>query len=178
VGHKTVKVNRAPVLTLWAAIVAKRLGFKWDEALTLGRAIAGLSAYAKGRSLGLFEPAPERVREERRKKHGARLHVDLMGRAVPVLVTPEGLRAEAKGQPVSPDSVTRYLQGKFGDALPEVREAMTALATSIPAAELGKRAFRLYEAFRPSVPAGAGGWGAAGTLSLEAIVRAAKSAKT
>lgn len=30
-------VNRAPVLTLWAAVVAERLGVAWDEALTLGR---------------------------------------------------------------------------------------------------------------------------------------------
>ena len=31
-GAVTVRVNRAPVLTLWAAVVAQRLGFKWDEA--------------------------------------------------------------------------------------------------------------------------------------------------
>jgi hypothetical protein len=47
-------VNRAPVLTLWAAVVAERLGFAWDEALTLGRAVAGLNAYSKGVRLGLF----------------------------------------------------------------------------------------------------------------------------
>lgn len=172
---KTVRVNRAPVLTLWAAVVAQRLGFEWDEALTLGRAIAGLSAYAKGVSLGLIEPAPERVREERRR-HGERLHVGLMGRAVPVVVTPEGLRAEEKGRPVPPASVARYLEDKFGAALPDVRAAMTALAASLPPDELGRRAFRLYEAFRPAVPAGAGGWGAVGTLSLDAIARAAGSA--
>jgi hypothetical protein len=44
-------VNRAPVLTLWAAVVAEVLGFKHDEALTLGRAVAGLNAYSKGVSL-------------------------------------------------------------------------------------------------------------------------------
>jgi hypothetical protein len=32
-----ISINRAPVLTLWAAIVAERLGFTHDEALTLGR---------------------------------------------------------------------------------------------------------------------------------------------
>jgi hypothetical protein len=31
-----VMINRAPVLTLWAAIVAERLGFDKNEALTLG----------------------------------------------------------------------------------------------------------------------------------------------
>ena len=46
-------VNRAPVLTLWAAVVAETLGFEHDEALTLGRAVAGLNAYSKGVSPGL-----------------------------------------------------------------------------------------------------------------------------
>jgi len=41
-GKRTwVVVNRAPVLTLWAAVVAEVLGFEHDEALTLGRAVAG-----------------------------------------------------------------------------------------------------------------------------------------
>ena len=35
--------NRAPVLTLWAALVAEVLGFEHDEALTLG--------YASGRCI-------------------------------------------------------------------------------------------------------------------------------
>ena len=47
-----VMVNRAPVLTLWAAVVAEVLGLEHDEALTLGRAVAGLKAYSKGVSLG------------------------------------------------------------------------------------------------------------------------------
>jgi len=51
-------VNRAPVLTLWAAVVAEVLGFEHDEALTLGRAVTGLIAYSKGVSLGLFQPTP------------------------------------------------------------------------------------------------------------------------
>ena len=53
-----VVVNRAPVLTLWAAVVAEVLGFEHDEALTLGRAVSGLIAYSKGVSLGLFQPTP------------------------------------------------------------------------------------------------------------------------
>jgi hypothetical protein len=38
-GSETLKINRVPVLTLWAAVVAERLGFDHDEALTLGRAV-------------------------------------------------------------------------------------------------------------------------------------------
>jgi hypothetical protein len=37
----SIKINRAPVLTLWAAVVAERLGFDRATALTLGQAVAG-----------------------------------------------------------------------------------------------------------------------------------------
>jgi hypothetical protein len=54
-----IRINRAPVLTLWAAVVAERLGFDRDTALTLGQAVAGLSAYAKGVPLGIItQPWP------------------------------------------------------------------------------------------------------------------------
>ncbi|MFO7958676.1 MAG: hypothetical protein R6X33_16425 [Candidatus Brocadiia bacterium] len=43
-GENVVQMNRAPVLTLWAAVVAERMGFEEDEALTLGKAVAGLTA--------------------------------------------------------------------------------------------------------------------------------------
>lgn len=169
-----VKVNRAPVLTLWAAVVAERLGFDRDEALTMGRVVAGLNAYAKGKSLGLFKPVPEEVRREReRLREGVEMHVDLLHRAVPVTVTPEGLRALSKGKPIAPASVQRYLQGKFGDALGAVEQAMQKLAASIDPDELARSAYSLYEAFRPEVPAGVRGWGAAGVLDLQHIRTAA-----
>ena len=52
--EKRVKINRAPVLTLWATVVAERLGYDHETALTLGKAVAGLNAQAKGRRLGIF----------------------------------------------------------------------------------------------------------------------------
>lgn len=169
-----VKVNRAPVLTLWAAVVAERLGFDRNEALTMGRVVAGLNAYAKGKSLGLFKPAPEEVRKERKRlEQGAQMHVDLLHRAVPVTATPDGLRALSKGKAIAPESVQRYLEGKFGDALDAVERAMQKLAGSIDADELARSAYALYEAFRPEVPAGVRGWGAAGVLDLERIRKAA-----
>lgn len=170
-----IKVNRAPVLTLWAAVVAERLGFDRDEALTMGRVVAGLNAYAKGKSLGLFKPAPEEVRKERKRlDQGAQMHVDLLHRAVPVAVTPDGLRALSKGKPIAPQSVERYLEGKFGDALGAVERAMEKLAGSLDADELAGSAYSLYEVFRPEVPAGVRGWGAAGVLDLERIRTAAR----
>jgi hypothetical protein len=168
---ETVEINRAPVLTLWAAVVAERLGFDRDEALTFGRAVTGLNAYAKGARLGLFAPsAPKAVKEHRTKiVHGEKLHVDLLGRAVPATATPDGLRALAKDKPVSPESVARYLESKFGAALPDARAAMERLARSLPPERLAAEAFHLYEQFRPDVPRGRGGWGAKGNLDLGRI---------
>jgi hypothetical protein len=60
--RRWVMVNRAPVLTLWPAVVAEVLGFEHDEALTLGRAVVGLKAYSKGVSPGLFQPTPREVK--------------------------------------------------------------------------------------------------------------------
>ena len=175
--HRPITVNRAPVLTLWAAVVAERLGFDRDEALTLGRAVAGLNAYSKGVALGLFEPTPEMVKERRKKaRPTGSFQVALLGRAVPAVHTPEGVRALAKNKPIAPASVERYLVSKFGDALDDTRKAMTILACSIPPAELAGSAFRLYEQLRPTVPAGAGGWGAKGKLDLEKIQALAQSA--
>ena len=37
----SITINRAPVLTLWAAVVAERLGFDRATSLTLGQAVAG-----------------------------------------------------------------------------------------------------------------------------------------
>lgn len=164
-----ISINRAPVLTLWGTVVAERLGFDHAEALTLGRAVAGLNAYSKGKALGIFKPTPEEVRAQRAAKAKEMLHVDLMHRAVPVMQTPEGLRAVSKDKPIEPKSVQKYLASKFGDALGAVSSAMAALADSRDPESLAGEAYALYEKFRPDVPPGEAGWGAAGTLSLETI---------
>ena len=57
-----------PVLTLWAAVVAKRLGFDEDESLSLGKALAGLNAHTKGRSWHL---QAERGKGEEGTREGA-----------------------------------------------------------------------------------------------------------
>src|SRR5215203_4593677 len=109
-ANDKIRINRAPVLTLWAAVLAERLGFDHATALTLGQAAAGMSAYAKGVSLGIIEPRPELVREQGdRLAEGERLHVDLLGRAMPVLRTPDGLRAVNKGKPGNPAQVEKDL---------------------------------------------------------------------
>ena len=49
----TVHVNRSPVMILWAACLASRLGHEWPACLSLGSAVAAMNARSKGcRSAG------------------------------------------------------------------------------------------------------------------------------
>jgi hypothetical protein len=100
--RKTIKVNRAPVMTLWAAVVAERLGHDHDAALTLGKAVAGLNAQAKGRRLGIYEERPDDTDETApgMRPTGAEVLVTVLGRPVPAVQTSQGVRATVKGQPL------------------------------------------------------------------------------
>jgi hypothetical protein len=138
---KTISINRAPVLTLWAAVVAQRLGFAEDEALTLGKAVAGLNAQAKGRRLGIFKPHEGKAKKAREKERGERFWIEVLGRPVPVTNTDDGIRAVRGGKPIDPDSVRRYLGGKFGDDLKAVRSAMQKLARAYKPQELAHDAY-------------------------------------
>jgi hypothetical protein len=167
---RTVTINRAPVLTLWAAVVAERLGYDRDEAVTLGQAVAGMNAAAKARAIGKFHsPKTPAAAAPRPRQVGEAVDVPLCNRLVPAVHTHDGVRALNKGKPASPESVHRYLESKFGNALKDAREAMTTLAKSLARSDLEATAFSLYEAFRPSIPAGTRGWGAKGVLDLERI---------
>ena len=171
-----ILVNRAPVLTLWAAVVAERLGFSPDEALSLGKAVAGLNAQAKGRALGIFEARPKTIRQAKQQKHGEEFWVKLCGRPVPAKSTDQGVRAVSGDKPIDPDGVARYLSQKFGDDLDAVKRAMEALSKAREPDDLAERAFALYERFRPEIPGGKKGWGAKGTLDL-GLIRSLASAQ-
>ncbi|HEX9618423.1 MAG TPA: hypothetical protein VGA03_13505 [Anaerolineales bacterium] len=168
-----IKINRAPVMTLWSAVVAEQIGYDPQAALTLGKAVSGLNAQSKGRRLGIYEPASDQEKEAmeraRKKMPGEKTTVDLLGRAVPAVYTEDGLRALDKEKPADPRSVQSYLEKKFGEDLPAVREAMLDLARSFSPEELERRAYSLYEKVRPEIPEGQRGWGAAGDLDLEKI---------
>src|SRR6516164_8010462 len=92
-AKQTISVNRAPVLTLWAAVVAERLGFDEDESLSLGKAFAGPTAQRKGRSLGIYKPHEEGAKKAREKKRGEEFWVELLGRPIPSKNTENGVRA-------------------------------------------------------------------------------------
>jgi hypothetical protein len=168
---KTIMVNRAPVMTLWAAVVAERMGHAPEAALTLGKAVAGLNAQAKGRRLGIYEESPDQTDEptSRPRQTDGQLFVTVLGRPVPTVQTSQGVRATINGQPIDPARVRRYLARAFGGELAAVRAALEALARAHPQYQLAARAYPLYEQFRPAVPEGKQGWGAKGELRLDAI---------
>jgi hypothetical protein len=169
-ARTTISINRAPVLTLWAAIVAECSGHDWDEALTLGRALAGLNAQSKGQRLGIYEKKQDKDKGAGGKAAAKRPQsVSLMGREVPVVSTNAGLRALSRDEAISPTSVQKYLQQKFGDNLDPARSALETLAKSFSPAQLQDRAYSLYEEFRPKIPAGKKGWGTKGQLDLDLI---------
>ncbi len=171
-----VTINRAPVLTLWAAIVAERLGHSWEESLTLGRALAGLNAQSKGRRIGVYEQktAEEKEKEKKEAKQAKGPSVALLGRSVPVKKTAHGLRATTDGHAIDPDSVEAYLAQKFGEEYASSRAALEALARSYSPRELESQAYDLYEKFRPTIPEGKKGWGAKGELDLDYVRSLAK----
>jgi hypothetical protein len=74
-----LRVNRAPVLTLWAAVVAGRLGHPADTALTLGRAVAGSAARVKARSIGREETQADRSADTRLRQEHVTAPVFLLG---------------------------------------------------------------------------------------------------
>jgi hypothetical protein len=173
---KKIKINRAPVLTLWAAVVAERLGYGKETALTLGKAVAGLNAQSKGRRLGIYEEkSDEDEKKEGKKKEKAKPEfIELLGRGIPAVKTSKGMRAAIKGEEIDPGSVETYLKQKFKDDLEEARAAMEKLAKAYTPKQLESKAYDLYAEFRPEIPEGTKGWGAKGELDLEYIRSLAK----
>jgi hypothetical protein len=177
-AKKTILINRAPVLTLWASVVAERLGFVKDEALSLGKGVAGLTAQSKGRRLGIYKLVPKEIKKARAEKRGEEFLVEVCGRPVPAINTADGVRALNKNKPIDPEGAERYLESKFGVDLGAARKSMRDLAKAFKPEELADKSFRLYERFRPSIPDGVAGWGAKGKLDLDRLGTLASKSKS
>eukprot|EP00246_Nothoceros_aenigmaticus_P017072 TRINITY_DN8094_c0_g1_i1.p1 TRINITY_DN8094_c0_g1~~TRINITY_DN8094_c0_g1_i1.p1 ORF type:complete len:622 (-),score=154.55 TRINITY_DN8094_c0_g1_i1:348-1976(-) len=167
---KKVHINRAPVITLWVAVVGEREGFKFDEGLSFGKAIAGMYAQAKGKRLGIFEDSRE-TQDKRETRHRTKEdleQVEVFGTKLSAKKISEGhiLAVDASGKPISPPVVLAYLKRAFGPNFDTVKGAMEMLARRYSREEVGRVGYNLYEKFRPAVPEGGKGWGAKGLLDL------------
>ncbi|KAI6105781.1 hypothetical protein F5141DRAFT_1006834, partial [Pisolithus sp. B1] len=177
----TAVVNRAPVMTAWAMVVAERLGFDREESLSIASVYTEANAVSKGVSLGLVE--------ERRKKdvetlpEGKQPYVDLMGRRqvhtlfmtfedphgilCPLYQTRESKwLALSGGSPVSPSTAFSYISRSFRQTTPYVMGSLRLLAESYSPQRLNELGYSLYADFRPAVD----DWGKRGELRCARIL--------
>ncbi|SCV72642.1 BQ2448_4179 [Microbotryum intermedium] len=150
---KSCITNRAPVMTAWATVVAERLGFRRQEALSIAQVYTDMNATSKGVSLGL-------MKESALDLHigSSQPFVDLMGRKVPVLSTATGeWRAITKGVVADPQKAYAYVQRAFRQQMGAIvggfifQGAMRLLADSYEPTELNNKGYSLYIEFRPEV---------------------------
>ena len=156
--------------TLWAAVVAERLGHPLDTALSLAGAVAGTAAQAKARRLGIAEEKDHAKERADAAPTKAQPTTRLLGRRIRLTHDEDGVvLADAGGKPAPAAPVRAYVAKAFGDHLAEARKALEDLAARYEPEELNRVGFRLYERFRPEVPPDVRGWGAQGVLDLERI---------
>lgn len=157
-------------MTLWASVVAERLGHPPDLALSLAKTVARTAARAKARRLGIAEES-----DQAKDRHDAapakpQETILLLGTQIRLTHDADGVvLADGGGKPEPAAPVRTYISKAFGEHLGAVREAMEDLAGRYDPLELNRVGFRLYEQFRPEVPHDAKGWGAKGVLDLDRI---------
>lgn len=98
----SLQINCAPVLTLWIAVVVKRLGHELDSALTIGKMFTGLNAQAKGRAIGILAQrgGPEGG-PPKKAGLGEEYRVHISGRGIPMKSLGAGpAGGERRGRPI------------------------------------------------------------------------------
>lgn len=177
---RTVKINRAPVLELWAASVTSFLHpeLPWETCLSIGGAISTLCAISKGRAIGSIDKPDEKSVEQKRAKRRKTVEqldeIEVMHFNLPI----KDNTALVGGKPKKANEAA--LKSKFGDKFDMTLDLFKDSLSSWKGDEegLNGKAFHMYEQFRPSVPPGQKGWGRQGLLSLEGaadIIRKPKS---
>lgn len=170
---KSTVVNRAPLMTAWATIVAERLGFEREEALSIASVYTEMNAISKGVSLGLFDRS--RKKEIESIKDSTQPYVDLLGRRIPLYQTQnETWRALDDTSPALPSTAFSYISRAFRQTTPYVIGALRLLAESFPPPELNNKGFGLYAEFRPDVD----GWGKRGEVRCDQILSLRKKDKS
>ncbi|KAG1755615.1 hypothetical protein EDB19DRAFT_1955866 [Suillus lakei] len=161
---KSTVVNRAPLMTAWATVVAERLGFDREEALSIASVYTEMNAISKGVSLGLFDKS--RKKEIEPIKDSTQPFVDLLGRRPLYQTQNETWRALDNTSPALPSTAFSYISRAFRQTTPYVMGALRLLAESFPPPELNSKGFGLYAEFRPDVDE----WGKRGEVRCERIL--------
>lgn len=171
--EKPIMINRSPVLQLWGATVAQFLHPQesWPTCLSVGGSIAQLCAISKGRAIGTVAPKDESAdAEDKRSKRKRETKKESESREIEVMGFPQQIQddvvvVDGKPKPLKQE----LLQGKFGGAsnYEKTKKAMEDGLQSWTDSkdELDRKAFHMYEKFRPDVAAGGSGWGRKGELN-------------
>ncbi|KIM46110.1 hypothetical protein M413DRAFT_426129 [Hebeloma cylindrosporum] len=161
---KSAVINRAPVMMAWSLLVAERMHFSREEALSIASAYTEMNAVTKGVSLGIYHKDTERGSEA--VANGSQPYVELIGRR-PLYRTQEGQwRALSNGRPVPPAVAFSYICRAFRQTTPHIIGALKLLADSYTAQELNSKAWSLYAEFRPEVNE----WGKRSQVSCKTIL--------
>ncbi|PFH52791.1 hypothetical protein AMATHDRAFT_1834 [Amanita thiersii Skay4041] len=181
ISTKSTIINRSPVMMAWATIVAERLGFKRDEALSIGfksklclniygpnnvsaSVYTEMNAISKGVSLGIYEQGKQYGLDA--DKQGSQPYVDIMNRS-PLFRAQSGQwRAMLNSEPASPSHAFSYISQSFRQTTGHVMGALRLLAESYSSEALNKVAWELYAQFRPA----AEGWGKRAQMSCAIIL--------
>lgn len=161
VHSEPIKINRAPVLDLFASCAAQfeHPDLSWETCLSLGSAVASICAISKGRSIGKIpEKDTDKVSDHKKDETISVLGFDVTVR--------DGLAYVGDQKKPANES---YLKHKYGERFDEVKIAISEALSSWKGheEEFSKKGFHMYEKFRP----GGGQWGQQGGLEVENVKR-------
>ncbi|TFK55947.1 hypothetical protein OE88DRAFT_1622012 [Heliocybe sulcata] len=166
---KSTVINRAPVMMAWATVVAERIGFKREEALSIASVYTEMNAITKGVNIGIYKESKKSEVSEP-AKGGSQPYVDLMGRSPLYQTASNDWLGMAANKPTPPSSAYSYITRSLRQTTPHIVGAMRLLAESYDPEELNRKGFGLYCDFRPEV----GGWGERGEVKCEKILELRK----
>ncbi|KAJ6598982.1 hypothetical protein DFH09DRAFT_1243465 [Mycena vulgaris] len=161
---KSAVVNRAPLMTAWSTLVAERLGFQREEALSIASVFTELNAISKGISMGIYKQGTERGMEA--SKGGSQPYVELMGRRPLFQTQTSQWRALSNGTAVQPSTAFSYISRALRQTTPYIIGALRLLVESFTPQEINGKAWGLYAEFRPEV----NGWGERAEVKCETIL--------
>ncbi|KAJ3987298.1 hypothetical protein F5890DRAFT_1472383 [Lentinula detonsa] len=166
---KATVVNRAPLMTAWATVVAERIGFQREEALSIASSYTEMNALSKGVSLGIYKDGKQKGLEA--VKGGTQPYVDLMGRRPLYQIRSDRWRALHNGSPTKPSTAYSYISSSLRQTMPYIIGALRLLANSFTAQEINQKAWGLYIQFRPAGE----GWGERSEVRCSTILALKKT---
>ncbi|KAH7914198.1 hypothetical protein BJ138DRAFT_1057479 [Hygrophoropsis aurantiaca] len=161
---KSTFVNRAPLMAAWATVVAERLGFEREEALSIASVYTEMNAISKGVAIGVY--SSDKTKETSSIPGAVQPYVDLMGRRPLYQTQTSQWRALANNSPALPSTSFSYISRAFRQTTAYILGALRLLAQSYTPQELNAKGFGLYAEFRPVVD----GWGQRGDVRCDRIL--------